>query len=119
MKSISSEFDDPSTLEQLGRASAQVLHDLKNQLNGLKLYATFLKRRLANADRPADEQETIAKLIAGLERAAADMSLLSKFGKTLELKRQIGLNLLRLVRRIEGFDCLQIISPVENLALCL
>ena len=30
----------------------QIVHDLKNQLNGLKLYATFLRRRIEKD--PAD-----------------------------------------------------------------
>ena len=37
----------------------QIVHDLKNQLNGLKLYATFLRRRIEKNERPGDEQETI------------------------------------------------------------
>jgi len=51
----------------------QIVHDLKNQLNGLKLYATFLRRRIEKGDHPPDEQETIGKLINGLDRAADQM----------------------------------------------
>ncbi|HVF27188.1 MAG TPA: hypothetical protein VM943_03035 [Pyrinomonadaceae bacterium] len=63
------------------------MHDLKNQLNGLKLYATFLRKRLEKAERPADELETIAKLIAGLERAANDTAVMVRYGRPLELRR--------------------------------
>jgi hypothetical protein len=111
MKPLSSEIDDSVTLQQLGRASVQVIHDLKNQLNGLKLYATFLKKRLEKAERPLDEQETVVKLIAGLERAATDMALLSKFGKPLELKRQRGLNLLKIVEGLKEFEDWKFIPP--------
>ena len=76
----------------------QIVHDLKNQLNGLKLYATFLRKRMEKAERPADEQETLAKLISGLERAAADMTVLVRFGRALELRRQPGTDLARLLR---------------------
>jgi signal transduction histidine kinase len=76
----------------------QIVHDLKNQLNGLKLYATFLRKRMEKAERPADEQETLAKLISGLERAAADMNVLVRFGRTLELRRQPGTDLARLLQ---------------------
>ena len=76
----------------------QIVHDLKNQLNGLKLYATFLRKRMEKAERPADEQETLAKLISGLERAAADMTVLVRFGRALELRRQPGTDLARLLQ---------------------
>jgi light-regulated signal transduction histidine kinase (bacteriophytochrome) len=74
MKPLLSRTEDGDTLRDLGRASIQIVHDLKNQLNGLKLYATFLRKRLEKSDRPDDEQETIGKLISGLERAANDLS---------------------------------------------
>jgi signal transduction histidine kinase len=97
MKPLKTELQDTEMLRDLGSASVQIVHDLKNQLNGLKLYATFLRKRLEKAERPADEQETIAKLISGLERAAADMTVLVRFGRQLELRRQPGTDLARLV----------------------
>jgi len=93
MKSLASEFQDTDALCELGRASVQIVHDLKNQLNGLKLYATFLRKRLEKADRPADELETIAKLIAGLERAANDTAVMVRYGRPLELRRAPRVNL--------------------------
>ena len=75
----------------------QIVHDLKNQLNGLKLYATFLRKRMEKSERPADELETMAKLISGLERAAADMTVLVRYGRALELRRQPGTDLGRLL----------------------
>jgi signal transduction histidine kinase len=97
MKPLKTELQDAETLRDLGSASVQIVHDLKNQLNGLKLYATFLRKRMEKAERPADEQETIAKLISGLERAAADMNVLVRFGRELDLRRQPGTDLARLV----------------------
>jgi hypothetical protein len=97
MKPLKTELQDAETLRDLGSASVQIVHDLKNQLNGLKLYATFLRKRLEKAERPADEQETVAKLIAGLERAAADMNVLVRFGRQIELRRQPGTDLACLV----------------------
>lgn len=88
MKPLLSESEDNQSLQALGRASVQIVHDLKNQLNGLKLYATFLRKRLEKGERPADELETIGKLIAGIDRTADDLSLLSDFGRPLELKKQ-------------------------------
>ncbi|MDT5268920.1 MAG: two-component system, NtrC family, sensor histidine kinase HydH [Acidobacteriota bacterium] len=98
MKPLKTELQDAETLRDLGSASVQIVHDLKNQLNGLKLYATFLRKRMEKAERPADEQETLAKLISGLERAAADMNVLVRFGRSLELRRQPGIDLARLLQ---------------------
>ncbi len=75
----------------------QIVHDLKNQLNGLKLYATFLRKRMEKSERPADELETIGKLINGLERAAGDMTLLVRYGRPLELRRKPGTDLSKLL----------------------
>ena len=97
MKPLKTELQDAETLRDLGSASVQIVHDLKNQLNGLKLYATFLRKRMEKAERPGDELETITKLISGLERAAADMTVLVRYGRTLELRRQSGTDLARLV----------------------
>ena len=94
----------------LGRASVQIVHDLKNQLNGLKLYATFLKKRLEKNERPAEELDTINKLIDGLDRSARDASMIAEYGRPLHLKKQAGLDLEKLVRQIaaalnaESFD---------------
>jgi signal transduction histidine kinase len=97
MKPLTTDLQDEETLRDLGRASVQIVHDLKNQLNGLKLYATFLRKRMEKGDRPADELETIGKLIAGLERAAGDMNVLVRLGRPLELARQRRTDLARLL----------------------
>ena len=106
MKPLLSESQDAAALQELGRASVQVVHDIKNQLNGLKLYATFLRKRMEKTERPSDEQETIAKLIAGLERAAADMSALVRFGRPLDLRRQPGVDLTKLLNNLSDGDAL-------------
>jgi signal transduction histidine kinase len=104
MKPLLSESQDAQALQELGRASVQIVHDLKNQLNGLKLYATFLRKRMEKTERPTDEQETIGKLIAGLERAAADMSALVRFGRPLDLRRQPGIDLAKIVNTLSNGD---------------
>jgi signal transduction histidine kinase len=76
----------------------QIVHDLKNQLNGLKLYATFLRRRIEKGERPADEQETIGKLINGLDRTADDLSTIVRYGQPLELKKQAGVEVDKVLR---------------------
>ena len=98
MKIAMSRPEETERLQDLGRASMQIIHDLKNQLNGLKLYATFLRRRIEKGERPGDEQETIAKLISGLDRAAEDLSTIVRYGQPVELKKQTGVEVDKVLR---------------------
>jgi len=100
MKTAMSRPEDNERLQDLGRASMQIVHDLKNQLNGLKLYATFLRRRIEKSERPGDEQETVGKLINGLDRAAEDLSLIVRYGQPVELKKQTGVELDKVLRAV-------------------
>ena len=100
MKPLLSEFEDNEALIALGRASVQIVHDLKNQLNGLKLYATFLRKRSEKAERPVDELETIQKLIAGLDRAASDLSMIVDYGHPLQLNTQPQTDLEKIIREV-------------------
>lgn len=97
MKPLLAESEDNDALQALGRASVQIVHDLKNQMNGLKLYATFLRKRFEKSERPADELETVNKLIAGLDRTAADLSLIVEYSQPFELKKQAGIDLQKLM----------------------
>ena len=98
MKTAMSRPEETERLQDLGRASMQIVHDLKNQLNGLKLYATFLRRRIEKSERPGDEQETIGKLINGLDRAADDLSTIVRYGQPVELKKQAGVEVDKVLR---------------------
>ena len=100
MKTAMSSPEDNERLQDLGRASMQIVHDLKNQLNGLKLYATFLRRRIEKNERPADEQETIGKLINGLDRTADDLSTIVRYGQPVELKKQAGVEVDKVLRAV-------------------
>jgi signal transduction histidine kinase len=100
MKASMSRTEDTESLQDLGRASIQIIHDLKNQLNGLKLYATFLRKRIEKGERPADEQETVLKLLSGLDRAAADLSTIVEFGREMELKKQPGFEVAKVLRNL-------------------
>src|ERR1051325_3517173 len=99
MKPLLSESEDQDALCTLGRASVQVVHDLKNQLNGLKLYATFLKKRLEKSERPVEELETINKILDGLDRSARDASLIADYGRPIQLRKQAGVELETIVRQ--------------------
>lgn len=100
MKPFLLESRDNEALRTLGRASVQIVHDLKNQLNGLKLYATFLRKRSEKHERPADELETIGKLMNGLDRVAADLSLIVEFGQPVELKRRPATDLQKILSEV-------------------
>lgn len=100
MKPLLSPSQDSNSLQTLGRASLQIVHDLKNQLNGLKLYATFLRKRMEKGDPTSEEVETVRKLIAGLDRAAADLSTLMDYGRPVELRRQSHVDLQKLMRGV-------------------
>jgi len=100
MKTAMSSPEDNERLQDLGRASMQIVHDLKNQLNGLKLYATFLRRRIEKSERPGDEQETVGKLINGLDRAAEDLSMIVRYAQPVELKKQAGVELDKVLRAV-------------------
>ena len=104
MKPLLSPQQDNDSLQALGRASLQIVHDLKNQLNGLKLYATFLRKRMGTGNHPADEIDTVNKLIGGLDRAAADLSTLTEFGRPIELRKQSQVDLHKIMRAVaSGF----------------
>src|ERR1043165_7691706 len=100
MKTAMSRPEEVERLQDLGRASMQIVHDLKNKLNGLKLYATFLRRRIEKGERPADEQETIGKLINGLDRTADDLSTIVRYGQPVELKKQPGVEVGNVLRGV-------------------
>jgi len=55
---------------------------------------------MEKGERPADELETINKLIAGLDRTARDVSMIVEYGRPLELKKQAGTDLERLCREV-------------------
>jgi len=88
---------DSTAAEEVGHATLQIVHDLKNQLNGLKLYATFLRKRLEQHDRSEEERETAAKLIAAIDRAARDIGALARYAQPLELRRQSRTDLEKIV----------------------
>lgn len=92
--------DESIAFDEIGRATLQIVHDLKNQLNGLKLYATYLRKRLEREDRTPEERETLAKLIAGLDRAAKDMTALVQYARPLDMRKQSPVDLAKIVSDI-------------------
>jgi signal transduction histidine kinase len=116
MKPLLLKDRDAAALQDLGRASLQILHDIKNQLNGLKLYATYLRKRLERLEEAADLQDPLAKLIGGLDRFANDLGVLERYGRPLSLKRHPGVDLQKLMRGVSA-NLAEIASGDANWAL--
>jgi nitrogen fixation/metabolism regulation signal transduction histidine kinase len=123
MQTAPAKSPDSGGLEHLGRATLQIVHDLKNQLNGLKLYATFLRKRLEREDQPPDERETLAKLIAGLDRAAKELTALVRYARPLDLRMQSSVDLQRIIsgviadaaeRETGGLPKIKITADIEG-----
>ncbi len=100
MKPAPAKETETAVLEELGRATLQIVHDLKNQLNGLKLYATFLRKRFESSNQSSEERETLAKLIAGLDRAAKDMTALVRYARPAELHPQPRIDLRKIISEV-------------------
>ena len=106
-------------MQLLGRASVQIVHDLKNHLNGLKLYATFLRKRIEKGERPADELETITKLLAGIDRTAESLSLISEYGEPVSLKHQNATNIEQVMRGVVANLNEDVVAKTERAAITL
>jgi signal transduction histidine kinase len=72
-----------TALLEVGRATNRLIHDFKNQMSGLKLYAAYLKKRFA--DRP-EGVEIAEKIIQSLNEMTENASLIGKLTRPIELK---------------------------------
>jgi signal transduction histidine kinase len=72
-----------SAMAEIGRATNRLIHDFKNQMGGLKLYAAYLKRRFA--DQP-EGLEIADKIINSLNEMTENALLITKLTRPLELK---------------------------------
>jgi signal transduction histidine kinase len=97
---LTSATDDLEIFQDLGRACAEIVHDVRNELNALKLYATFLLKRSEKSKWQPDERETVTKLLAGLERSAGDLTMLVHYSRPIEPARKSGIDVQQIVRSI-------------------
>lgn|GEM_PF-1691488 len=74
-------------LLQAGQMTARLIHDFKNQMGGLKLYAAYLKKSFS--DRP-EGIEIAEKIIQGLNNMAEMAALVSRLTRGFELKPEPG-----------------------------
>ncbi|MGE0132306.1 MAG: sensor histidine kinase [Blastocatellales bacterium] len=72
-------------LIETGRMAARLIHDFKNQLGGLKLYAAYLQKRFADN---AEGVEIAGKIAQGLNEMAEQAAILNKLTRPLELRTE-------------------------------
>ncbi len=85
-KSINQE-EDEAMLRETGRLASRLIHDFKNQLGGMKLYASYLKKRFA--DNP-EGVEVAEKIIQGLNEMAEQASWVTRLTRPIEVRREPG-----------------------------
>ena len=81
------EARDEFHLLQAGQMTARLIHDFKNQMGGLKLYAAYLKKSFS--DRP-EGIEIAEKIIQSLNNMAEMAALVSRLTRGFELKPEPG-----------------------------
>ncbi len=72
-------------LAALGRMTAQVAHDLKNPLGGLKLYSLTLEKRL-KARRDAQGQELAQKIAMAVDHLSDTVTEITTFARPREIQ---------------------------------
>src|SRR5262245_6462871 len=78
---------EEAILIETGRMAARLMHDFKNQLGGLKLYAAYLQKRFADN---AEAVEIADKIAQGLSEMAEQAAILNKLCRPLELQMEPG-----------------------------
>src|SRR5262249_33475887 len=78
---------EEAILIENGRMAARLIHDFKNQLGGLKLYAAYLQKRFAGN---AEGMEVAEKIAQGLNEMAEQAAILNKLCRPLELRMEPG-----------------------------
>jgi signal transduction histidine kinase len=78
---------EEAILIETGRMAARLIHDFKNQLGGLKLYAAYLQKRFADN---AEGMEIAEKIALGLSEMAEQAAILNKLCRPLELQMEPG-----------------------------
>src|SRR5258708_39554971 len=101
-EALSTLTDGREIFQDLGRGCAEIVHDVRNELNALKLYATFLLKRGEKSEWQPDERETVTKLLAGLERSAGDLTMLVHYSRPIEPARKTGIDLQQIVMELAG-----------------
>jgi two-component system, NtrC family, sensor histidine kinase HydH len=78
---------EEAILIETGRMAARLIHDFKNQLGGLKLYAAYLQKRFADNE---EGMEVVDKIARGVSEMAEQAAVLNKLCRPLELQMEPG-----------------------------
>ena len=91
----------------LGRMAAQVAHEVKNPLAGLRLYSLHLKSKV-EGKLAAGEMALVDKIIGGINQLSDTTEQVLSFARTVTLtRRKVDLN--RIIK-----DCLALLEPQLN-----
>jgi hypothetical protein len=112
--------EDREALLELGRVCVEIVHDARNELNALKLYATFLLKRSQKNNWLPDEQETLAKVFVGLERSTSALATLESYSRRIEPAKQRGADLGQMVLAISQDSSLEkMVTEDLRKSLCI
>lgn len=79
--------NEQAMLAEVGRATARLIHDFKNQLGGMKLYTAYLKKRFAAHPDLAEGLEIADKIAQSVNDMSENANLIGKLTRPVELKR--------------------------------
>lgn len=77
--------NEQAMLAEVGRATARLIHDFKNQLGGMKLYTAYLKKRFAAHPDLAEGLEIADKIAQSVNEMAENANLIGKLTRPIEL----------------------------------
>jgi signal transduction histidine kinase len=73
------------SLAEIGSLAAMFIHEIRNQLGGLKLYATFLRKQLAGQSAEHNGVEIADKIIQSINVMTDYSGLLGRLGRPVKL----------------------------------
>lgn len=91
----------------LGRMAAQVAHEVKNPLAGLRLYSLYLKSKIAGK-LPEAEEALVDKIIDVIEQLSDTAEQVLSFARPVSLTRRLA-DLNRIIT-----DCVPLLAPQIN-----
>lgn len=89
------ETDEQVRLMEVGRTTARLIHDFKNQMGGIKLYAAYLKKRFASHADLTEGLEIADKIVQTLNEMTENASIIVKLSRPLDPRlSEVDFNLL-------------------------
>ncbi len=83
---LTAETVNQTEIVEMGRTTIRLIHDFKNQMGGIKLYAAYLKKRFAANPDVAEGLEIADKIVQTLNEMVENASLVVKLSRPIELK---------------------------------